>query len=199
MRTDRRGFLATGFAAAGFGQERDGAVRVGTVNVKACLEKYDRMKEVEGEIAALRDRFVREGEELRKKIVLLTEQLDQVKNAPAAYFEAVRLRGHAEYDLKLSQEVAQRRVRDLAVDYEARITVDLRRAVALVAPDRNLQLVVRIDDAGVGAREVLYHEPGLDLTPLVLARLNAEWKKAWACPTCKRKVAEPACRDCRKP
>jgi len=199
MITDRRSFLAAGFAAAGLGQEREGAVRIGAVNVKTCLEKYDRMKEVEGEITALRDRFAREGEELRKKIALLTEQLDQVKNAPAAYFETVRLRGHAEYDLKLNQEVAQRRVRDLAVDYDARITADLRRAVALVAPERALQLVVRIDDAGGGSREVLFHEPGLDITPLVLARLNTEWKKARVCPTCKRKVAEPVCRDCKKP
>jgi len=199
MITDRRSFLAAGVAAAGFGQEREGAFLIGTVNVKACIEKYDRMKEVEGEITALRDRFAREGEELRKKIVLLTEQLDQVRNAPATYLETVRLRGHAEYDLKLNQEVAQRRVRDLAVDYDARITVDLRRAVALVAPDRKVQLVVRADDTGGGAREVLFHEPALDLTPLVLARLNSDWKKAWVCPTCKRKVAEPACRDCKKP
>lgn len=205
MIPDRRGFLAGGLALTGLGpdQERDASLRIGVVNVKKCLEKYDRMGEVEGELQTLRERHARESEEIRKKLALLTEKMELLRNAPESYVEAVRLRGHAEYDLKLLQEVAPRRARDLALGHEGRIGVEVRRVVSLVARERKLQIVLRSEEAAPApedpARDLLYSEPALDITPLVQAALNDRWKKAVPCPGCKRKVTELPCLDCRKP
>ena len=199
MTTDRRSFLAGGLVLAGSGQGGDPSVKVGVLNVKACAELYDRTREAETEIAVLRNRFTHEAEELRKRITFLTDKLEQVRNAPETTFETIRLRGHAEVDLKLNQEAGPRRVRDLAVDLDSRINSAIRDVVTILAKEQGLALVLRADEAGAGGRDVLFHAPDLDLTPTVVKRLNAEWKTAWVCSTCKRKTTGPTCRDCKKP
>ena len=209
---DRRRFLAGGLALAGLGsqeaaaaQEPQAPLRVGVVAFRTCFEKYDRMKEVEEEIKGLKDEFARDAEKARGKIEPLTDLINGTKEPDALYLERVRLRGHAEYDFKVYQEVGRRRLRDLALFHESRINAEIRRVVALVAGERKLHLVLRADEPlpiaeepegaarAAAAREMIFHEPALDITDLVIGKLNAEWKKAWTCPKCKRKTAGAAC------
>jgi Skp family chaperone for outer membrane proteins len=224
---ERRGFLLGGLALAGVvsgeasaapstrtpvepllgtGQEPGGSLRLGVVSLNRCLEKYDRMKEVEEEIARLKNEFAREAETLKEKIATLTDTLGHLKTLDATYAEQVKRRGHAEYDLKFNQELGRRRIRDLTLEHESRVLFEIRRVVALVARDKKLQIVLRVDEPAASAddpesaarlaaaaREMLYHEAALDITDDVKTRLNAEWASAWPCPKCQRKAAGDTC------
>ncbi len=215
MRSSRRGFLSGAFAMAGLRGGEQGAPaapRIGVVNLRTCFEKdkYVRMAEALGDLAKFRDDLGAEGGEIQKKIAALTEQMERAQRERGAadlYVDKLRQRAHAEYDLKLHQEVSRRKIRDRIGDLEAHVYADLRRVVAQVARVRGLELVLRVDEPRLqdedpeapqrnAAREVLFHQDALDVTPFVLTQLNAEWAQAWRCEKCQRKVADASCPDC---
>lgn len=215
MIASRRAFLAGGLAAAGRARSAGQGVpvpsKVAVVNVRACFDraKYSRMVEVAEDLVRLKDDLGKEGTVLQKRIQDLTEQMDAAKGSTELYLEKFRLRAHAEYDLKLLAEVSKRKLAARVADGEARIYADLRRVVSDLARRQGLDLVLRSDDARlpeedpqansgerIAAREVLFYQDALDLTPQVLARLNQDWAAAWTCGPCKRKVADEKCPDC---
>jgi len=207
----RREFLAGSAVLAGGGEQAAPAgMRVGVVNVRICFEKdkYSRMAEALEDLGKFRDDLDRQAKELQAKLAGLSEQIQIAAPKGDLYVEKFRLRAHAEYDLKLLQEVARRKIRDRVSDLETRVYADLRRVVAQVARSENLDLVLRVDEPRLQeedpdgnaiqriAREVLFHRDAMDVTGLVLAGLNADWAKAWTCAACKRKVADEKCPDC---
>ena len=215
MIASRRGFLSRGLAlAGGLGAAEQGApapLRVGVVNVRRCFEKdqYVRMKEGLEELGKVRDTITREAEELQKKIAALADLMNRTPRSAEIYVDKLRQRAHAEYDLKLLQEVGTRKVRDRLSDLELRVHADLRRVIGQVARALQLDLVLRADEPRpqeedaeaqqrTASRDVLFHQDLLDVTAPVLERLNADWAQAWTCLDCKRKVADPKCPDCGK-
>lgn len=215
MSPSRRDFLTGSAALAGRlvpGEQAGPAPhRIGVVNVRNCFErdKYKRMAEALEDLGKLREDFAREVGDLQKRMNGLAEQMAGATPNGDLYVEKLRLRAHTEYDLKLLQEVARRKIRDRLADLESRVYGDIRRVVAQISRVQNLDLVLRADeprlheddaDANAGlriaAREVLFHQEALDLTPQVLVRLNADWARAWTCTACKRKVADDKCQDC---
>jgi len=211
MISSRRSFLAGGAALAAVEQAAPVQHRIGVVDIRACFDKDKHVRMVESldELGQFRGQLAREIEETQKKIASLTEQMNGASSKGDLYVEKLRLRGHAEYDLKVLQEVARRKLRDRLTDLETRVYADLRRVIAQVAKARNLDLVLRVDEPRLqeedpeqaalqrnASRDVLFHADALDVTPQVLARLNAEWAKAWTCAACKRKVADEKCPDC---
>jgi Skp family chaperone for outer membrane proteins len=212
MISSRRSFLAGGVAlAAAPGQDAKAFPKVAVVNVRSCFEKEKngRVAEATDELGKLRDQLSQEAGALQKKIADLAEAMERMSRNGDLYVEKVRQRAHAEYDLKLLQEVLRRKVRDRLGDLESRVYADIRRIVAQLAQGMNFDLVLRVDEPRlqeedpevnssqrIASREVLYHRDALDVTPQVLARLAADWAKAWTCPACKRKVVEEKCPDC---
>ncbi|MBV8878471.1 MAG: OmpH family outer membrane protein [Planctomycetaceae bacterium] len=213
MIAGRRAFLAGGLAAAGWvragEQAAVPALTLGVVNLRACFDKskYARMAELAEDLGKLKNELVQEGQVLQKRINELTEQMDGAKGGSELYLEKLKLRAHAEYDLKLLAEVSKRKVSARVAEGETRIYADVRRAVAALARQLGVDLVLRSDEgrlpeedpqanSGIGAREVLFHRDALDLTAQVLGRLNQDWAKAWTCAACRRKVADEQCPDC---
>jgi Skp family chaperone for outer membrane proteins len=215
MIATRRSFLAGGLAVVGrvgaAEQDAAPASRIGVVNIRACFDKtrYTRMAEMAEDLIKLRTELSREGQGLQKRIQDLNEQMDAVKNTTELFLEKFRQRGHAEYDLKLLQEVSKRKIGARVADVETRIDADVRRVVAALARQLGLDLVLRADDVRlpeedpqantgerIAAREVLYNREALDLTAQVLVRINQDWAAAWTCGACKRKVADEKCPDC---
>lgn len=207
----RREFLAGGAVLAGGAEQAPpAAFRIGVVNVRTCFEKdkYARMAESLEDLGKLRDDIHLQAKELQAKIASLSEQMSKAAVNGDFYVDKVRLRAHAEYDLKLLQEVARRKVRDRVSDLESRVYADLRRVVAQIARAQNLDLVLRVDEPRLQeedpdlnaaqrvSREVLFHRDAMDVTAEVVAALNADWAKAWRCEPCKRKVADDKCPDC---
>src|SRR5438046_353269 len=152
MLSSRRGFLTGGVAlAGGLGateQAGPAPLTIGVVNVRACFEKdkYKRMAEALEELGKLRDELTKEGQELQKRIAALSEMMAGATPNGELYVEKLRLRAHAEYDLKLLQEVARRKLRDRVSDLESRVYGDIRRVVAQLARGLNLDLVLRVDE-----------------------------------------------------
>lgn len=210
MRPSRRSFLAGTAMLAAAEQGAAAPLRIGVVNVRTCFEKdkYARMAEALDDLGRLRDELQRHANDLQKKIGDLNDQMAAASPKGELYVDKLRLRTHAEYDLKLLQEVARRKLRDRVGDLESRVYADLRRVVAQVARAQNLDLVLRVDEPRLQeedpdatavqrvSREVLFHRDALDVTPQVVTGLNADWAKAWACAACKRKVADERCPDC---
>ena len=214
MTVSRRGFMAATVAVAAppaAGEQAGPAtLRVGVVNIRSCFEKdkYSRMGEALEELAKFREDLDRQAKELQTKIAGLSEQMQAASPRGDLYVDKLRLRAHAEYDLKLFQEVARRKLRDRLSDLETRVCSDLRRVVAQVAKNQNLELVLRLDESRLleedaegnavqrFASQVLFHRDAMDVTVQVLAGLNADWAKAWTCSSCRRKVADEKCPDC---
>jgi Skp family chaperone for outer membrane proteins len=211
MLPSRRNFLAGGAALPALRQAAPAAPRIGVVDVRACFEKdrYSRMAESLLELGKQRDLLQKEADELQKRIAGLTEQMNAASPKGDLYVDKLRLRTHAEYDLKLLQEVVRRKMRDRLTDLETRVYAELRRVIAQIARAQGIDLVLRVDEPRLqeedpeaaavqrnASRQVLYHADALDLTPQVLARLNADWAKAWSCAACRRKVADEKCPDC---
>jgi len=145
----RREFLAGSAVLAGGGEQAAPAgMRVGVVNVRICFEKdkYSRMAEALEDLGKFRDDLDRQAKELQAKLAGLSEQIQIAAPKGDLYVEKFRLRAHAEYDLKLLQEVARRKIRDRVSDLETRVYADLRRVVAQVARSENLDLVLRVDE-----------------------------------------------------
>lgn len=208
MLTSRRDFLAGGAALPALSEAREqAALKIAVVNVRTCFEKdkYARMAEALEELGKLRDDLAKEGNSLQARIAKLTDDMAAVSPKGDLYVDKLRLRSHAEYDLKLLQEVARRKLRERAADLESRVYADLRRVIAQIARAKNVDLVLRVDEPRLqeedplqtnASRDVLFHADALDLTAEVIVRLNADWAKAWLCGTCKRKVADDKCPDC---
>ncbi|HEX7896920.1 MAG TPA: hypothetical protein VF950_04125 [Planctomycetota bacterium] len=203
---NRREFVLSGAVAAA-GQDAPG-FRVGSVDLRLCYDpaRYARVQEVAAEVAALRDRYAREVREKRKEQADFQDAASAAPPLSEIYVEKVRKAGHAEYDVKVLQEVSRRRVRELAKDLHARVYAEILRVTRSVGDRMKMNLVLRegeprlADDDADGlamlTREVLHLGGAVDLTPAVLAQLNADWAAAWTCAACKRKVAPPACPDC---
>jgi Skp family chaperone for outer membrane proteins len=208
MTPSRRDFLAGGLAMTGrAGVAEDQAppsLKLGSVNLRACYDKtrYARMAEMAEDLTKLRSELHRELEELQKKIQVLTGLMEDAKGSPDLYVEKGRQRGHAEYDLKLLQEVAKRKLAAREAEVEVRIYGDVRRVVASLAREGGFDLILRADSPEIdssplmASRDVLFSRETLDLTPRVLERLNADWAKAWTCGICKRKSVDEKCADC---
>jgi Skp family chaperone for outer membrane proteins len=211
MLPSRRSFLAGGAALSAVQPPARAGLGIGVVNVRTCFDKdkYARMTEAFEELARLRDELTKEAVDLQNKITRLGNDMAAASPKGDIYVDKLRLRSHAEYDLKLLQEVARRKLRDRVNDLETRVYADLRRVTAQIARALNLDLVLRVDEPRLqeedpeqaaiqrnASRDVLFHADALDLTAQVVARLNADWAKAWLCPTDKRKVADEKCPDC---
>ena len=205
MTATRRDFLAGGLALTGRVEvpEQSGP-KLGSVNMRACFDrtKYARMAEMTEDLGKLKSDLNRDLEDLQRKIQTLTGLMEDAKSSPDLYVEKGRQRGHAEYDLKLLQEVAKRKLSARETEVELRIYGDVRRVVQALAREGGFDLVVRADNPEIdtapliASRDVLFSRETLDLTPRVLERLNADWAKAWTCGTCKKKTADDKCADC---
>lgn len=202
---NRREFVLSGAGLAAPDPQEPAGFRIGVVDLKSCFDpaRYARMKEVAAELAAFRDRYSKEIQRLRKELAGLQEDVAGLSPATEMYVDKVRKAGHAEYDLKVLQEVGRRRSRELAKDLQARVYAEILRATRLAGERQMIDLVVRDGDARLTdddepliTREVLHHRNAIDLTPAVLDQLNADWAAAWVCDKCKRKVPAPACPDC---
>jgi Skp family chaperone for outer membrane proteins len=215
MNAARRSFLVGGLTLAGRvkagGQDPPPGPKLGVVALRSCFDKtkYARMAELAEDLVKLKNDLDKENRDLQKRIADLSEQMEAAKNSPELFVDKLRLRAHAEYDLKLQGEVGKRRATARVADVETRVFADVRRIVSELAGDLQLDLVLRVDDVRlpeedpqtapgdrIAAREVLFHREALDLTAKVLARLNKDWANAWTCGACKRKVGNEKCPDC---
>ncbi len=202
---------------ASHAQEAKTSFKLGVVNLKTCFQsdKYERIKEIEEDLKKVAEDYNRKVQELDKRIRELREQRDGLDRSQRLYEEKSRQIALAETELKITREFGVQRLKSYHTDLRREVFNEIERVIRMIGQEQKCDLVLRVeqpqleeqDEATLSmqiiSRVVLYHTEGVDLTPLVLERLNQEWKKQkaasgaaaaeWECPACRKKNRGDAC------
>jgi Skp family chaperone for outer membrane proteins len=195
-------FLATGagsasapaFANAAAGeQDKDKSTfKLGVVNLRTCFDKdkYERVKEIDVELQKLADDYAKKIQEIEKKMVQLKEQIDGLPPESKLRADKMLQFRRLETDLKFEKEYGKAQYLDFYSEKKIEIYNEIRRIVGLIAQEQKYDLILRIEAPSlsdqqdpenvtqrINNRVVLYSHDSVDITNLVLERLNAEYKK----------------------
>lgn len=228
-------FLAALFAVAALTPSRalaqdkqDGKTpfKLGVVNLKTCFEKdkYDRIKDIDVDLQKMADAYAKKLQEIEKRMLDLRDQIESLpREAPLRAEKILQLR-RAETDLKFEKEYGRTKYLEYYSDRKIEIYNEVRNVVKMIAQEQKFDLILRVEapmleeqdpetvTQRINNRVVLYNHESVDITPLVLKRLNEEWAKQkaagpppaaeWDCPVCKKKnkAADAGCtatKDCK--
>ncbi len=200
--------------------------KLGVVNLKTCFEKdkYDRIKDIDGDLQKMADAYAKKLQDLEKRMVELREQIESLqRDSPLRAEKILQLR-RAETDLKFEKEYGRAKYLDYYSDRKIEIYNEVRRVVTMIAQEQKYDLILRVEAPHldeqdpetvaqrINNRVVLYSHDSVDITAAVLKRLNEEWAKhkaaaasspaEWDCTACKKKnkSADAACaatKDCK--
>ena len=200
--------------------------KLGVVNLKTCFEKdkYDRIKDIDGDLQKMADAYAKKLQDLEKRMVELREQIESLqRDSPLRAEKILQLR-RAETDLKFEKEYGRAKYLDYYSDRKIEIYNEVRRVVTMIAQEQKYDLILRVEAPHldeqdpetvaqrINNRVVLYSHDSVDITAAVLKRLNEEWAKhkaaaasgagEWECAGCKKKnkAADAACtatKDCK--
>ncbi|HEU4338805.1 MAG TPA: OmpH family outer membrane protein [Planctomycetota bacterium] len=193
------------------------ALRIAVVNMGDCTEaaKNDHAKELSAKFDVLSKEAKDELARIRKKADELKGQTKNLEESGAGsplYVKLFREWQQAEADIKIMSELSQRQLVAARDAFKNQLYVDARKMATVIAREMKIDLVLRSDDDAFEEdksemalqknilRSVLYHDPALDITPTVLARLNEDHKKRKAvapeCPNCKILGKDGKCPQC---
>lgn len=191
------------------------ALKIAVVNMSECIApaKVDHAKDLSARFDAIKRedleelaRIKKTMEELKPKITSLEAGSELQKKLYMDY----RL---AEEKIKIQQELGQRELLATRDAFQSQLYTEAHKMTDVIARELKLDLVLRSDDGAFEQergdasvqknllRAVLYHDPALDITEKVLARLNEDYKKKKAaaevmCPKCKIVSKEAKCQKC---
>jgi len=182
---------ATGSALAGE-QEKDKGFKLGVVNLRTCFDKdkFERVKEIDAELQKLADEYAKKIQEIEKKMVQLKEQIDGLPPESKLRADKMLQFRRLETDLKFEKEYGKAQYLDFYSDKKIEIYNEIRRVVALIAQEQKYDLILRVEaptlndqqdpenvTQRINNRVVLYSHDSVDITNMVVERLNAEYKK----------------------
>ena len=180
--------------AAGPGeQDKDKAgFKLGVVNLRTCFDKdkFERVKEIDSDLQKLADEYAKRIQEIEKKMVQLKEQVDGLPAESKLRADKILQLRRLETDLKFEKEYGKAQYLDFYSDKKIEIYNEIRRVVALIAQEQKYDLILRVEaptlsdqqdpenvTQRINNRVVLYSHESVDITALVVDRLNAEYKK----------------------
>jgi Skp family chaperone for outer membrane proteins len=189
--------LAALFLAAGAGvasaQDKDKApFKLGVVNLRICFDKdkYERVKEIDAELQKLADDYAKRIQEIEKKMVQLKEQVEGLPPESKLRADKILQMRRLETDLKFEKEYGKAQYLDFYSDKKIEIYNEIRRCVALIAQEQKFDLILRVESPTlsdqqdpenvtqrINNRVVLFSHENVDITGMVVERLNAEYKK----------------------
>ena len=187
-------------AAAGSGvalaetprEQEKTSFKLGVVNLRICFDKdkFERVKEVDVELQKLADDYAKRIQEIEKKMVQLKEQIEGLPAESKLRADKILQMRRLETDLKFEKEYGKAQYLDFYSDKKIEIYNEIRRVVALIAQEQKYDLILRVEAPGlsdqqdpenvtqrINNRVVLYSHDSVDITTVVLERLNAEYKK----------------------
>jgi Skp family chaperone for outer membrane proteins len=183
--------------AAGSGpavaQDKDkSSFKLGVVNLRICFDKdkYERVKEIDTELQKLADDYAKRIQEIEKRMVQLKEQIEGLPAESKLRADKILQMRRLETDLKFEKEYGKAQYLDFYSDRKIEIYNEIRRVVALIAQEQKFDLILRVESPTlsdqqdpenvtqrINNRVVLYSHESMDITAIVLERLNAEYKK----------------------
>jgi Skp family chaperone for outer membrane proteins len=174
------------------GEQDKTSFKLGVVNLRICFDKdkYERVKEVDVELQKLADDYAKRIQEIEKKMVQLKEQIEGLPAESKLRADKILQMRRLETDLKFEKEYGKAQYLDFYSDKKIEIYNEIRRVVALIAQEQKYDLILRVEAPGlsdqqdpenvtqrINNRVVLYSHDSVDITTIVLERLNAEYKK----------------------
>jgi Skp family chaperone for outer membrane proteins len=181
---------AAGVASA---QDKDKApFKLGVVNLRICFDKdkYERVKEIDTELQKLADDYAKRIQEIEKKMVQLKEQVEGLPPESKLRADKILQMRRLETDLKFEKEYGKAQYLDFYSDKKIEIYNEIRRCVALIAQEQKFDLILRVESPTlndqqdpenvtqrINNRVVLFSHDNVDITAMVVERLNAEYKK----------------------
>ncbi|HZE98801.1 MAG TPA: OmpH family outer membrane protein [Planctomycetota bacterium] len=187
--------LAAGSGAAWSQEKEKTSFKLGVVNLRICFDKdkYERVKEIDGDLQKLADDYAKRIQEIEKKMVQLKEQIEGLPAESKLRADKILQMRRLEADLKFEKEYGKAQYLDFYSDKKIEIYNEIRRVVALIAQEQKFDLILRVESPTlsdqqdpenvtqrINNRVVLYSHDNVDITTIVLERLNNEYKKAKA-------------------
>jgi len=166
--------------------------KLGVVNLRTCFDKdkFERVKEIDAELQKLADEYAKKIQEIEKKMVQLKEQIDGLPPESKLRADKMLQFRRLETDLKFEKEYGKAQYLDFYSDKKIEIYNEIRRVVGLIAQEQKYDLILRVEaptlndqqdpenvTQRINNRVVLYSHDSVDITTLVVERLNAEYKK----------------------
>ena len=178
--------------SAGEQEKEKAPFKLGVVNLRICFDKdkYERVKEIDADLQKLADEYAKRIQEIEKKMVQLKEQIEGLPAESKLRAEKILQVRRLETDLKFEKEYGKAQYLDFYSDKKIEIYNEIRRVVALIAQEQKFDLILRVESPTlndqqdpenvtqrINNRVVLYSHDSVDITGLVVERLNAEYKK----------------------
>lgn len=184
--------LATAAATASAQDKDRPSFKLGVVNLRTCFDKdkFERVKEIDADLQKLADEYAKRIQEIEKKMVQLKEQVEGLPPESKLRADKILQLRRLETDLKFEKEYGKAQYLDFYSDKKIEIYNEIRRVVDLIAKEQKFDLILRMEAPSlndqqdpenvtqrINNRVVLYHHESVDITNLVVERLNAEYKK----------------------
>ena len=184
--------LAAGAGTAAAQDKDKPTFKLGVVNLRICFDKdkFERVKEIDTELQKLADEYAKKIQEIEKKMVQLKEQIDGLPPESKLRADKILQLRRLETDLKFEKEYGKAQYLEFYSDKKIEIYNEIRRVVALIAQEQKYDLILRVEaptlsdqqdpenvTQRINNRVVLYSHESVDITALVVDRLNAEYKK----------------------
>lgn len=168
---------------------------IACVDLDKTFSQLEQLKDADSRRERIKSEMDRKIETLKEELQGLSEELESFKPGSATYLEAERKAIARSGDLNALQAFSElRREREVAeATREAYLAI--RRACGELANEMKIDVVL-IDDSippifaadlqttrnQINGRRVLYTNPQLDISDLVVERLNAEFRKSQGTP-----------------
>lgn len=170
------------------------ALKIAVVNMNDCMEasKNDQAKDLEAKFATVQRDAREELNKVRKKVDELKAQAKSLEESGARsplYLKVVSDLKIEEARFEILTQMSRQQLIAARDSFRTQIYSDARKVATLVAKDLKFDLVLRSDEGAFDEdssdlalqrnmlRSVLYHDPSLDITQKVLARLNEDYQK----------------------
>jgi len=185
-------FLAAGAAPAAAQDKDKGALKIGMVNLRICFDKdkFERVKEIDAELQKFADDYTKRIQDIEKKMIQIKEQAEGLPPESKLRAEKILQLRRLEVDLKFEKEYGKAQYLDFYSEKKIEIYNEIRRVVGLIAQEQKFDLILRVESPNlsdqqdpenvtqrINNRVVLFSHDNMDITNLVLERLNAEYKK----------------------
>ena len=170
------------------------ATRVAVVNVPVVSERYLKTSYLEGQFETKRLELAGQRDALRDNIDRTRRSLqEEFKPRTQEFRQRAKQLAMLEAEMQWLIETQGRQVETELAASLRMIFADIQSAIRAVAEERNIDVVLAADQLPpeppmttsqarqqVVLQKVLYWRPGVDLTDVVVARLNADFEKSRA-------------------
>lgn len=163
-------------------------LKIGVVNLQNCFDKYDGAQDYKEDIKSSFERSKSEINELQQRIKDLK---DQIQGAPEGKLKDSKFREYLELGNKLEVTTKwnEAQLVSLREGYMAKMYNEARESAAKVAQEQGLTAIFKMEGPlgmeeskadvaqNISYRTVLYASKAIDITDMVLSRMNADYKK----------------------